>query len=169
MKMNITMKLKSKGISLPTWINTDQFITNILTLEGVELYNVFGFNDSTNCTKFISKFIPNKPKNMKFSKYLKSILEDDREDYNEDDREDYNEDDREDYNEDDLDDEVELGIDIKSIQAKKDQQDKFAAIYKKGSFMSRKDILLLSEEDQAKYASYAESMKQAESYIVDLP
>ena len=69
----------------------------------------------------------------------------------------------------DLDDDVELGIDRKSIQAKKDQQDKFAVIYKKGSFMSRKDILQLSKEEQAKYASYAESMKQAESYIVDLP
>lgn len=153
MMLNLTMKLKSKGISLPTWINTDQFINNILTLEGVELYNAFGFNDSTSCTKFISKFIPNKPKNMKFSKYLKNVLEVDIEV------------DRED----ELDDDVELGIDRKSIQAKKDQQDKFAAIYKKGSFMSRKDILLLSEEDQAKYASYVESMKQAESYIVDRP
>ena len=153
MMLNLTMKLKSKGISLPTWINTDQFINNILTLEGMDLYNAFGFNDSTSCTKFISKFIPDKPKNMKFSKYLKSVLEVELEVGRED----------------ELDDDVELGIDIKSIQAKKDQQDKFAAIYKKGSFMSRKDILLLSEEDQAKYASYAESMKQAESYIVDRP
>ena len=153
MMLNLTMKLKSKGISLPTWINTDQFINNILTLEGMDLYNAFGFNDSTSCTKFISKFIPDKPKNMKFSKYLKSVLEVELEDDIEV----------------DLDDEVELGIDRKSIQAKKGQQDKFAAIYKKGSFMSRKDILLLSEEEQAKYASYAESMKQAESYIVDLP
>jgi hypothetical protein len=163
MMLNLTMKLKSKGISLPTWINTDQFITNILTLEGMDLYNAFGFNDSTSCTKFISKFIPNKPKNMKFSKYLKSVLE------LEDDIEVELEVELEVGREDELDDEVELGIDRKSIQAKKDQQDKFAAIYKKGSFMSRKDILQLSEEEQAKYASYAESMKQAESYIVDLP
>ena len=112
MMLNLTMKLKSKGISLPTWINTDQFINNILTLEGMDLYNAFGFNDSTSCTKFISKFIPDKPKNMKFSKYLKSVLEVELEDDIEV----------------DLDDEVELGIDRKSIQAKKGQQDKFAAI-----------------------------------------
>ena len=153
MMLNLTMKLKSKGISLPTWINTDQFINNILTLEGMDLYNAFGFNDSTSCTKFISKFIPNKPKNMKFSKYLKNVLEVDIEVDHED----------------ELDDDVELGMHIEVIQAKKDQQDKFAAIYKKGSFMSRKDILQLSEEEQAKYASYAEGMKQSESYIVDRP
>jgi hypothetical protein len=62
------------GIKLPNWINSEEFLVNILTLEGSELYNKFGFNDSTSCTKFLSRFIPDKPKNMKFSKHLKTVL-----------------------------------------------------------------------------------------------
>lgn len=142
-------KLKSAGISLPTWIHAETFITNILTLEGQELYSVFGFNDSTSCTKFLTRYIPGKPKNMKFSKYLRSIIDVEVEDEDDIDVED----------EVVLEAEVEDDIDVEFTK----RQDNFMTIYKKG-FFNKALIAALSEEDKKAYEIFASSMRNSENY-----
>ena len=144
----MTQNLDELNIHFPDFWNTEKVLKVLTTYDSLDLPEYF-MATPTAFTKLMKVVMPDKPSNQSYSKYLKEVLAT-----------------KADV---DLDDEVELGIDRKSIQAKKGQQDKFAAIYKKGSFMSRKDILQLSKEEQAKYASYAESMKQAESYIVDRP
>lgn len=140
--MNNSTKLKSKNIFLPNWIDAEQFIENILTLEGPDLYSIFGFNDSTSCTKFLSRYIPNKPKNMKFSKYLRSVLDIENE----------------------VDVKVNTNIEINfKLDPKQEQQDKFMKIYKTG-FFAKKDVALLSEEEQQKYKSFVESMEAEKLY-----
>lgn len=73
--MTNTEKLTAQGCYFPCYINSEELIRLILTLEGLELYQAFGFNDTASCTKFLGKFIPGKPKNARFNKYVKDLLD----------------------------------------------------------------------------------------------
>lgn len=72
--MTNTEKLISQGCYFPCYINSEEMINLIISLEGLELYQAFGFSDTASCTKFLSKFIPGKPKNVRFPKYVESLL-----------------------------------------------------------------------------------------------
>jgi len=67
-------KLVAKGCIFPTWINANEMIQALLTLEGPELYTFFGYNDTTSCSKFLGKFIPGKPKSVRYNKYVQELL-----------------------------------------------------------------------------------------------
>ena len=139
--LNYTQKLAQKNIVLPTWINQDKFISTILSLEGTPLYEAFGFKDSTSCTKFLSKYIPNKPKGMKFSKHLKIVL--------------------------DIDTEVEVVPELEldpQVQLRMQKMDKFMEIYKVPKFMRRKHVETLSAEGQCEYAAWEVTMTESENF-----
>lgn len=72
--MTNTEKLTLKGCIFPAWINSENMIQALITLEGPELYKYFGYNDTTSCSKFISKFIPGKGKSVRYNNYVKELL-----------------------------------------------------------------------------------------------
>ena len=62
-------------INFPEWMNKDIVISALREKEGSDLYNFFGFKDSTSTTKFLNRFLPEKPKNIRWSTHIKSLLE----------------------------------------------------------------------------------------------
>ena len=62
-------------ISFPEWMNKDLVIAALREKEGPELYTYFGFKDSTSTTKFLNRFLPEKPKNARWSSHINKILE----------------------------------------------------------------------------------------------
>lgn len=72
--MTNTEKLVLKGCVFPSWINSEDMIQALITLEGPELYTYFGYNDTTSCSKFLSKFIPGKGKSVRYNNYVKELL-----------------------------------------------------------------------------------------------
>lgn len=72
--MTNTEKLVSKGCTFPSWINSEDMITALITLEGPELFKYFGYNDTTSCSKFLGKFIPGKGKSVRYNNYVKELL-----------------------------------------------------------------------------------------------
>jgi hypothetical protein len=72
--MTNTQILQEKGCYFPSWINSEDMITKVTTLEGQELYEAFGFKDSTSCSKFLSRFFPGKGKSVRFNNYVKVLL-----------------------------------------------------------------------------------------------
>lgn len=71
-KVNIKMK---NEINFPEWMNKDIVISALRDKEGNDLYNFFGFKDSTSTTKFLNRFLPEKPKNLRWSAHIKNLLE----------------------------------------------------------------------------------------------
>lgn len=72
--MTNTEKLTLKGCTFPIWINSESMINALITLEGPELFKFFGYNDTTSCSKFLSKFIPGKGKSVRYNNYVKELL-----------------------------------------------------------------------------------------------
>lgn len=72
--MTNTEKLTKIGCTFPIWVNSEEMIKAIISLEGPELYSFFGYNDTTSCSKFLSKFIPGKPKSARYNVYVKELL-----------------------------------------------------------------------------------------------
>ena len=75
-KFNNEVKINMKNeINFPEWMNKDTVISALREKEGSDLYNFFGFKDSTSTTKFLNRFLPEKPKNIRWSTHIKSLLE----------------------------------------------------------------------------------------------
>ncbi len=72
--MTNTEKCISKGCWFPVWINSEEMINLIISNEGPELHKAFGYNSSTNSSKFLSRFFPNKPKSTRFNHYVQDLL-----------------------------------------------------------------------------------------------
>lgn len=72
--MTNTEKLVQKGCVFPEWINSEIMIQALTSLEGPELYTYFGYNDTTSCSKFLSRFIPGKGKSVRYNNYVKDLL-----------------------------------------------------------------------------------------------
>ena len=72
--MNNTKILEEKGCVFPSWINSEELIHALLTLEGPELYSFFRYRDTTSCSKFLAKFIPGKPKSARYTTYVRELL-----------------------------------------------------------------------------------------------